>query len=282
MERLQAAIERARRERDAAGDRAAPPPAAGDGAPVPPPAPEAAAPAGAVRERWDALAPLPDDPRRARRLRGAPRFQAEAAYNLLRTRIVQQAQAKGWRRIGIVSPDGGCGKSTVSANLALSFARQSDFRVLVLDMDLRRIGLSRTISARPATGMASVLEGSAPFAKAAYRVSDSVALGLNGAPHPAPAELVQSRATLAALERMEADYAADLVLIDLPPLFSTDDNQGFLPRLDAAVIVVAADQTKLSRIDAAEREVAGLTSVMGVVLNKCRYRDASHGFDYDY
>ena len=279
MERLQAAIERARRERDAREGVEGPPAReAEDRAQAAPPAHSL----GDRSERWDALRPLPEDPKRNHRLRGAPQYQAEAAYNLLRTRLLQQAQSNGWRRVGIVSPHGGCGKSTVAANLALSLARQTDVRALVLDLDLRRIGLSKAIDVRPSTGMASVLEGSAPFAEAAYRLGQGIALGLNGTPHPAPAELIQSRAALSALERMEADYAADLVLVDLPPLFSTDDNQGFLPRLDAAMIVIGADQTSLSQVDAAEREVAGLTSVMGVVLNKCRYRDPEHGFDYDY
>ena len=38
----------------------------------------------------------------------------------------------------------------------------------------------------------------------------------------------------------------------------------------------------MSQIDTAERHVAELTNVMGIVLNKCRYATGTYGHDYDY
>ena len=67
---------------------------------------------------------------------------------------------------------------------------------------------------------------------------------------------------------------------DLPPLFTGDDSIGFLRNVDCALIVVAAEETPMSQIDTAERQVSELTQVMGVVLNKCRITSDDYSYDY--
>ena len=46
------------------------------------------------------------------------------------------------------------------------------------------------------------------------------------------------------------------------------------------MIIAAAEATPMSRLDQAERQVAELTNVMGIVLNKCRYVSDAEGYDY--
>ncbi len=175
----------------------------------------------------------------------------------------------------------GDGKTTICANIAVGLSRQFDTRSIVLDFDLRRVGLSRLL--RPAgltAGMEQVLSGETAFADHAYRMGDNVALGLNDHTVAAPAELLQSGATTAALAEMESLLRPDIVIFDMPPLLVGDDNFGFLENADAALIVAAAESTPMSRIDTAERQVAELTEVMGIVLNKCRYPERNQAYDY--
>ena len=61
-----------------------------------------------------------------------------APFDVLRTRALQQMSMQGWKRLAVTSPGPGCGKSTVTMNLAFSLARQPDIRTLVIDLDLRR------------------------------------------------------------------------------------------------------------------------------------------------
>ena len=75
---------------------------------------------------------------------------AEAmAFDALRTKILQQMRANGWRRVAITSPGAACGKSTVALNLAFSLARQPDMRAILLDLDLRRPSLARMVGPDP-------------------------------------------------------------------------------------------------------------------------------------
>jgi Mrp family chromosome partitioning ATPase len=89
-----------------------------------------------------------------------------------------------------------------------------------------------------------------------------------------------SQASRDALEGIERDYTPNLTLFDLSPLNASDDNIAFLQNVDCAIIIVAAESTPIKRIDQAERQVAELTNVMGIVLNKCRYISDTEGYDY--
>ena len=251
------------------------------------PAPRAARPAGdsaELRAAWAGLRPFEEGrtPRRPGLVAaGEGPSAAAAAYNLLRTRMLQQARRNGWRRIAIVSPDSGDGKTTVAANLAVGMSRQFDTRSAVIDLDLRRIGLSRFLRPRDLDrGMEAVLSGEVSFRRHAYRLGDNVALGLNANPVADASEILQSAAAAEMLGRIEAELAPDVMIFDMPPLQVGEDNFGFLENVDCALIIAAAERTPMSRIDAAERQVAELTEVMGIVLNKCRYPDKTYAYEY--
>ncbi|MGV6849933.1 MAG: CpsD/CapB family tyrosine-protein kinase [Marinibacterium sp.] len=276
MERLQAAIKKARAQRD--------------GTPLPrsvndparrPPTQRALL----TDEAWSTLPELSVDARKMHQRRiiafdGGP---AGAPYDMLRTRMLQQARHNGWKRIALVSPHSGCGKSTSAVNLAFSLSRQSELRSVILDLDLRRSGMTRIMGQQGPFGMAEVLQGEAGFADHARRYGSNVAFGFNsGARVQTAAEILQSTRTADTLADIQQVYAPDIMLFDMPPLYASDDNFGFLQNVDAALILVAADKTAMSQIDLAERHVAELTNVMGLVLNKCRYNTGAYGHEYDY
>ncbi|MBC7179593.1 MAG: exopolysaccharide biosynthesis protein, partial [Roseovarius sp.] len=211
-----------------------------------------------AEEAWAALAPfkLNRAALKQQRVVAAETGRDAAPYDLLRTKIIHQAQVNKWHRIAIVSPDTGAGKSTTLANLAFSFERQRDMRVMCLDLDLRRPALHRILKQKPDHSMAEILDGHVRFAEHGLRLGERVGLGLNNGPAPNPSELLLSRATRDALDGIERDYAPDLTFFDISPLNASDDNIAFLQNVDCAVIIAAAESTPMSRIDQAERQVA--------------------------
>src|SRR6056297_1829911 len=270
MERIQEALAKARAARQKGSDT----PRTEHSAPPAPNLP--------VEEAWGALAPFRLNRAHLRRKRvvAAEGGRDSAPYDLLRTKIIYQAQMHGWQRVAIVSPDVGAGKTTTLANLAFSFERQRDMRVLCLDLDLRRPALHRVLGQKTDHSMADVLEGRVRFAEHGLRLGQRVGFGLNSAPAPNPSELLLSREARAALDEIETDYAPALTFFDISPLNVSDDNIAFLQNVDCAVIIAVAESTPISRIDQAERQVAELTNVMGIVLNKCRYASDTEGYDY--
>lgn len=276
MERLQAAINKARLQR---GETPAPTPAAprpDSPRPVPAPAPDAGA--------WEALPEIQLRPQRMPRNRmiAYTASPESAPYDMLRTRMLQQAKTHNWKRVAIVSPNSNCGKSTTAANLVFSLSRQTDLRSMVLDFDLRRGGLTKLFEQHLPYGMADVLEGRVPFKDHGRRYGPNVGLGFTKGAVRRAAEILQSSQTKEVLSGIEEAYAPDITLFDMPPLMASDDNFGFLQNVDCALIMVAAEHTSMTQIDLAERQVAELTNVLGIVLNKCRHMGGAHGHEYDY
>jgi Mrp family chromosome partitioning ATPase len=274
MERLHAALEKARAKREALEPGHAP---RVKGQPRPKATESVAA-------AWAELSPLVVKERKLVRNRVITLSGgSEAApYDMLRTKVLQKIQTEGWRRLALISPHSACGKSTTVANLAFSLGRQKELRTLVLDFDLRRMGLAKILGQKMEHSMADVLERRVAFKDHGLRYEDNVAFGLNFGTVKNPSEILQSRKTIDVISEIEAMYKPDFVLIDTPPLMASDDSYGFLKNVDCALLIVAAEQTSMAEIDVAERQLAELTKVMGIVLNKCRYTDGAHGYEYGY
>ena len=219
---------------------------------------------------WAALRPVTLDPAglaRGRVIAGGRADPAHVPFDLLRTRMSRALRERGWRRVGITSASPGCGKTFVTANLAMSFARRASCRVLAMDLDLRIPSLARALGLEAPGLMEDLLTGRTAPARHLRRVGPHRALGLNGAPARNPAELLDEEATARALARIEADLAPEVVLYDLPPTLVCDDVLAFLPRLDAVLLVAAGGVTTASQIRACEAAF-GETPLLGVILNR--------------
>lgn len=307
MDKIQAAIAKARAARDARDPQTTPPAAVATPAPAAPatvapvaPVVAEAAPATPVaadtpvaantapRDAWKPLATCSPSAKHMARQRivsfsnSGQMVPGAVAFDMLRTRVLQQMRANGWKRLAITSPGAECGKSTVTLNLAFSLAKQSDVHTIVAEMDMRRPSLAKTLGVKGTTSFATVLEGKADFAEMAVRPRPNVAFGVNYTRARNPAELLQSPSIGPALAKIETTYAPDLTIFDMPPMLVSDDTLGFMGQVDCVLLVAAAGATTLREIDVCERDLAAQTNVLGVVLNKCRYMEKDYGYGYGY
>jgi len=281
MERLEAALEKARHDRQIV--RAANTANTAKLAKAAP-APNRAAAKPVEQDKWKDLKKFKISSRIARRHRISTLTQGKSSgpYDLLRTRALRVMSDNSWSTLAVTSPNKTCGKTTVCANLALSLARQSDLRVLVLDLDLRRPAMHKIISHRSDRSLHEVLRGKYPVETAFIRYGDNLAFGLNNSPVSNPSELLQSKMTRDRLSEIKDVFKPDLMIFDMPPMLVSDENVGFLPIVDCGLLIGAADSTTIAQLDICEKELAELTNVLGVVLNKCRFTDNDAGYDYEY
>lgn len=292
MERIQSAIAKARAERQgrqapgpvkanpAADLSPHPPPSAAVSGPVSGPISGPAPDAAAITARWAALTPFTPDPRQltAWRILTAAGGREAVPFDVMRTRLLQQMRQNNWRRIAVTSPTAACGKTTVALNLAFSLARQPELRTILCELDLRRPSISAMLGLTGDLAMIRLLEGSAVAAEA-RRIGRNLAVLPNRHSVRNAAELLQGPEMTAALARIEAEYAPDVMLFDLPPMQVSDDTMAFAGKVDAVLLVAAAEATTVKQIDTCERDLATQTNVMGVVLNKCRYIGPEQGYD---
>lgn len=272
MEKIQSAIAKARASRNAprglsdtqapAATRATPP---------------------AVQEAWDRIAQITLNPRDLQRNRVFTLQACNEAmpFDVLRTRMLRQMRAEGWRRVAITSPDKGCGKSTITANLALSLARQAELRTLVIDMDMRLPALARVLGVAQPPQFSDTLLGRAAPEDTLRRIGDNLCVALNASPVRGSSELLQGREVSAVLDRLNKALQPSVMLFDMPPMLRGDDMLAFLDKVDCALLVVEADVTPMADVDRCEQELAANGNVLGVVLNKMRHDDGA-GYGYGY
>ncbi|MCO5062897.1 MAG: P-loop NTPase [Rhizobiaceae bacterium] len=203
---------------------------------------------------------------------------ARGSFDMLRTKILQEMRQNGWKTIGITSPTAACGKSTVSANLAFSLSHQTDCRSVLIDLDLRRPSIGKTMGMTQTPSIEDFLTGNAGINDTFVRFGSNLAIAANSRPVTHASELLQGAAAKSALASMQSRLAPDVVLYDLPPMLAFDDVLAFAPSVDCALIITAAEMTTGAEVDLCEYELSQRTKVLGVVLNKCRYTPEKYGY----
>jgi Mrp family chromosome partitioning ATPase len=196
---------------------------------------------------------------------------AHAAFDMIRTRILQSMRQNGWTTVAITSPTPNCGKSLVAANLAFSLANQKDCRTVLVDLDLKQPGIDKLIGMRDAPSMETFLKGDSDLTDVFRRYDKNLAIGANKWPVKYSSELLQSLETTRVLKAMQQTLNPDVVLFDMTSMLFSDEVTAFLPNVDCAILVAAAEHSTFDEVDACERDLSERTNLLGVVLNKCRY-----------
>jgi polysaccharide biosynthesis transport protein len=197
----------------------------------------------------------------------APQYSALAeAFRSLRTSVLLSAAGQPPRSLLVSSAQPGEGKTTISANLAISLAQLGQ-RVLLIDCDLRRPSVHRAFQIQGSLGVVSYLAGQQDWRAAVEKTSLS---GLDvlvcGPVPPNPAELLSSdRMQKLILDALE-DYK--FVLVDSPPLLNVSDSRILATLVEGVVLVVKGGETPRELARRAQAYVADVGArVIGAVLN---------------
>ena len=268
MEQIKKAIEKAKAERDDSAPKRKPQPvshAAERGAPLP-------MPANCKLKRTHLestriVAFDGEDPK-------------TAAYDMLRTRIMQKMRFSGWHTLGVTSPRQGCGKTVTAINLAFSLARQPDQTVILADLDFRKPNISRCLGFNAERDVHSVLNGDSQLTSAFSRPDlGGPGLRILASSNPVmdPSVIVHSQRMKKLMKSMKDAAGSGFVIVDLPPVLAADDVIALLPQLDCILMVVAAGETTPAEIEESDRLLSAANSV-DIVLNKSD--EADHSYYY--
>jgi non-specific protein-tyrosine kinase len=213
----------------------------------------------------------------------APHSPISEAYRSLRTSVQFVALRQPLQTLLLTSPMSSEGKSTTIANLGVTLAR-SGRDVVLVDCDLRRPRLHQFFGVDNGTGFTSVLLGEEPITTALRRIdigtSGSLRLLPSGALPPNPSELLGTNRVAELLTALQA--AAEIVLIDSPPLLPVTDALVLSRRVDGVLLVATAGLTSRRHL---ARSVALLSHaeapIIGVTLNAVS-AEAGYGDHYGY
>jgi Mrp family chromosome partitioning ATPase len=200
-------------------------------------------------------------------------------FDILRTKILLQMRQNGWKRLAITSPMPKSGKTTMACNLALGLGRQGGLHTMLFDLDLQDPSVGNFLGQVPDAHIADMLAGEVPFSAQAVRVGESVAIAMAGRIETDPTRVLLAEKTAETLDTIQSNYAPDIMIFDTPSILVSDNTRAFLKNVDCALIVARANSTKYGHFDACEREIAEYTNVLGVVLNAFRTKNIQSYLD---
>lgn len=217
------------------------------------------------------------------------------AYSRVNTHLVRAlAPTLGRRTILVTSALAGDGKTVSALHLART-AASNGHRVLLIDADLRRRGLSKQQGLGAVEGVSDLLTGRVHDDRAIIRSvdrdADGIGIDIVGAGIAAvePAEALSTSTFADWLTRVSGDYAA--IVLDSPPVIVPDPI--VLSRfVDGVVLVVRSNATtNLALRSAMDELTLANAPIVGIVLNdvdfsnRGRYDDDSaayYGSSYSY
>ena len=212
---------------------------------------------------------MTDDTMRAHRL--ITGFEGGAfvdAYKMLRTHVVQQCRQKGWNVLGVTSPSSHAGKTLTAVNLSLALAMDLAHTVLLVDGDMRRPGVHEAFGMEHCPGLTEYLFDEIPLEQLLVHPGIGRFVFLpGGRPITNSAEALASPKMGALVEELRHRYPNRLLVFDLPPLLSRADVLGFVPRIDALLLVVEEGRTGSSDVERAMTALKGSVPILGGVLN---------------
>lgn len=191
---------------------------------------------------------------------------AAESYRTLRSSLLLGAGGDA-KVLVITSALPGEGKTLTAVNCATVLAQQGS-RVLLVDADLRRSSLHRSLQVRREPGLGDVLSGSCAAGDAAVEVAAIPRLSLVSAGRQMeyPAEALASREMTAALQTWREKY--DRVVIDTPPVAMVTDAVVLAAQADAVLLVaMASGTTRQALVRTRDLLLRAHARIVGVVLN---------------
>ncbi len=171
----------------------------------------------------------------------------------------------------VTSASPGEGKTSVTSNLAVSFA-EIHHRVLVIDADLRRPRLHEVFNVPNRWGLTNLLQRSESLQSCPFEsmARETAVPGLyvlpSGPAVPSATSLLHSRRTAELLDRVKREF--DTVLIDTPPVLDVADARVLGPLSNGVILVVRAGSTKRDAAGmSAERICRDGGRLLGAILN---------------
>ncbi|MGH9540138.1 MAG: GumC family protein [Terriglobales bacterium] len=211
-----------------------------------------------------------------------PQSQMAESYRALRTSLLLTSLGAPPKVILITSALPQEGKTTTSINTAIVLA-QKGTRVLLIDADLRRPSIHKTLGMGPKTGLSNVLTGSASLQQAVVRSTIVPTLFVlpAGTPPPNPAELLASSNMKDILAELRDEY--DHIIVDTPPTLSVTDAVVMSTRADAVVLVIRSGQTTKQALRRSRDILVQVNArVAGVLLNAVDLNSPDYYYYYEY
>lgn len=206
-----------------------------------------------------------------------PKSPISESYRGIRTSIEFSNLDKEMKVINVTSSMQGEGKSTVIANLAVSFANLEK-KVLLLEGDLRNPSVHRMFNISNINGLTDILLNNKNFAECVHCTEvKNLHILTCGAVPPNPSEILSSKKMKDFINELREYY--DYIFIDTPPIGIVTDAGIISTYSDGCVFVVGSKQCDIEMAKIAKKRLEDVgANIIGAVLNK--FEAEGNGYNY--
>ena len=212
------------------------------------------------------------------------KFAIVESYKSERSNIMFSLSADDDKLFAETSYSKGEGKSTVSANLAISFSKMEK-KVLLVDCDLRRPNIHNIFKIENQAGLSNVIGKMVEFEEVIHRnVLPNLDILPSGTIPPNPSELLCSPKFTNLIKKLYEEY--DYIIFDTPPIGVVADAL-LLKDIIAGFVVVLRErstthgdvQNIMDSMKLADAKILGFVKV-GCTSNKKRSRRGYYYYQY--
>jgi non-specific protein-tyrosine kinase len=189
------------------------------------------------------------------------------SFRRLRTNILALDDPDLSQVVLLTSAKRGEGKSTVSANLAVTIA-QAGHKVVVVDCDLRLPAAHKLFDLPNKRGLTDILTGKVTLEDAMQLSAiPRVQVITSGPLPPNPTELLGSQRMTEVILQLKQQF--DFVILDTPALLSVADAAVLASTADTVILVVAQSHTRRSDVETVRQQLSNVrVKSMQVVVNR--------------
>ncbi|WP_054957478.1 CpsD/CapB family tyrosine-protein kinase [Paenibacillus dakarensis] len=210
-----------------------------------------------------------------------PRSPITEAYRSLRTNIDFSSVDERTQVIMVTSTGPEEGKSTVVANLAVTYA-QGERKVLLIDADMRKPTVHRTFQLTNKMGLSSILSRQCNLEEVIQESEVPNLYVMTAGPIPPnPAEMLNSKRMTNLMQLLREQF--DMILIDTPPVLAVTDAQLLASNSDGVLMVINSGKVKKDvALKAKENLLRVNARILGVVLNNVKRKTSEEYYYYYY
>jgi exopolysaccharide/PEP-CTERM locus tyrosine autokinase len=211
-------------------------------------------------------------------------------FRIIKRPLLQRAFAerapgvKPGNLIMVTSSLPGEGKTYCAINLAMSIAMELDHTVLLVDADVARPSVLRTLGLPAQRGLMDILvDDKLDMGDVMLRTNvDTLSILPAGTSTPRATELLASSTMTNLVNEIASRYPDRIVIFDSPPLLLTSESRVLASHMGQIVMVVEAQTTTQHAVKEALSQLEGFNNV-NLIYNKTRdLPGIEETYDYHY
>lgn len=209
-----------------------------------------------------------------------PKSTVSEKFRGIRSNIMFSSAEKEIQSLLITSEKPSSGKSTISANIAVTYA-QAGYKTLIIDGDMRKPTQHYIFDLPNNSGLSNLIVNKATYTESIKETKvQNLSILTAGPTPPNPSELIASTQFDEIYNELLSDY--DFIVVDTPPVNTVTDAQVYAQTIQNCALVIDVEKNNKNEVKKAKDLInkAG-GKLLGAILNKTAI-DKSSSYYYYY